>query len=526
MTVMLSYDELAMRNEELEITVAEYLEETNQLNKQKEKMKGLLNSLPDAVLAVNKNYHIVQINQPAAKLLNMSKESLIGKKYFNIIYGQDHPIEECPLVIAQKTLKPNSKEISIPNIRGTFVCSAALILDTQSKLKGYSLTLRDVTESKRRERQLEHDHKMEAISILSRSVGHELNNLLMGIQGTVSLALAEMDESLPVVQKMRRAEEFVGRGKELTKQLLGFSTGGEYEFKPVDVHTLVEKSLKIFGFARKDVSVFKRLQNNIWRIQVDEGQIEQVLLNLYSNACEAMPKGGELNIAAENVVFDKDFADFFGVGEGRYVKLSITDTGVGMDQVTQDNIFEPFFTSKGKGIGLGLVFSNRIVTNHQGIISVYSAKGHGTTFNIYLPASQKSGEPIKKSKESVQKGTGTILLVDDEKMVLEVGEEMLQEMGYNVLAASSGREALGVYKQNQDKIALVILDMIMPGMGGSEVFDRIKAMNSDVKVLLASGYGVTTQITDILDRGCCGFMQKPFNMGRLSHKIKNVLDEK
>ena len=526
MTVMLSYEELVERNVELEKNSALFMEKSGQLMKKKEQMENLLHSLTDAVLAIDTNYNIVQTNRSAEEFFNMSQEKLVGRKYFKVVYGQDEPIEGCPLVIAKKTLKPHSKEIRIPKIGGQSICSAALVLDPKGKLRGYSLTLRDVAELKRRERQLEREHKMEAITMLSRSVGHELNNLLMGIQGTVSLALAETKDTLPVVKRMQQMEQFVKRGQELTKQLLGFSQGGEYDTRSTDVNGLIEESVSAFDFKQKEVQVIKRLHDNTWQIQVDKGQIEQVLLNLYSNAWQAMPNGGELNISTENVIFDEDYAEFFGVDKGRYVKLSVTDTGEGMDQATQDVIFEPFFTTKCKGTGLGLAFSNRIVTNHGGIISVYSAKGHGTTFNVYLPAAENNEEQIERYEDKVLKGTGIILLVDDEKMILDVGEEMLQEMGYDVLAANSGKEALRAYRENQDKIALVILDMIMPGMGGGEVFERIKEMNPNVKVLLASGYSLTSQITDILDRGCGGFMQKPFNMSRLSKKIRDVLDEK
>jgi len=525
MTVMLSYEELEAKNEKLGKNAVGLLEQRDHVIQEKEALENVLNGLTDSVLVVDDDYNVVSGNRSALETFNLSRENLVEKKYYNLIYGQDQPIDGCPLVATQKTLKPHSLEISLPNTRGTCTCSTALIVDGRRKLQGYSLVLRDITEFKRQERELERAHKMEAVSILSRSIAHELNELLMGVQGTASLVLAEIDNRHPVCEKLKRIERYIQRGHELTKQLLGFSAGGEYDTKPIDLNKLVEKSAKRFGSKIKEATIIKRLQADAWWGQVDAGQIEQVLLNIYLNAWQAMEDGGELNIETENVVFDEDYADFFGVDQGKYVKISVTDSGVGMDQTTQDSIFEPFFTTKGSGTGLGLAFANRIVTNHGGIISVYSEKGHGTAVNVYLPAAGKTAIESKEVEDNVWMGTETILLVDDEKMILEVGQEMLKEMGYDVLAAGSGREALDVYRNNQDKIALVILDMIMPGMGGGQVYDRLKEMDSDVKVLLASGYGVTSRITEILDRGCRGFMQKPFNMARLSQKTRDVLDE-
>lgn len=525
MTVMLSYEELETENEKLKNSVAVLTAQKDHIIREKETLENIFDGLTDAVLVVDDDYNVVRANRSALETFNLSTENTVGKKYYELLYAQDQPIEGCPLVATQKTLKPKSLEISLPNSRGTCTCSTALIVAARGKLQGYSLVLRDITESKRLERERERTHKMEAVSILSRSIAHELNELFMGVQGTASLALAEIDNRRPMSEKLKRIEGYIQRGHELTKQLLGFSAGSEYDTKPIDLNTLVEKSVKRFGSKIKDATIIKRLQAQAWWGQVDAGQIEQVLFNIYLNAWQAMEDAGEMNIETENVVFDEDYADFFGLDPGRYVRISVTDGGVGMDQTTQESVFEPFFTTKGSGTGLGLAFANRIVTNHGGIITLYSEKGYGTTVNVYLPAAGKTTLESDAGQDNILTGAETILLVDDEKMILEVAQEMLKELGYDVLAVGSGSEALDLYRNNQDKIELVILDMVMPAMGGGQVYDRLKEMNSDVKVLLASGYGVTSQITDILDRGCRGFMQKPFNMARLSQKIRSVLDE-
>jgi len=210
---------------------------------------------------------------------------------------------------------------------------------------------------------------------------------------------------------------------------------------------------------------------------------------------------------------------------GKYVLLTVRDTGIGMDKRTMERIFEPFFTTKemGRGTGLGLASVYGIIKAHGGYIDVSSKKGHGTTFEIYLPASEKKVIEEKEVPVEVLKGTETVLLVDDEDTVIEVGEQMLSKLGYKVLLARGGREALELYKKNQDKINMVLLDMIMPDMGGGETYDRIKETNPDIRVLLSSGYGIDGQATEILERGCDGFIQKPFNIEQLSQSIRNYL---
>jgi len=264
-------------------------------------------------------------------------------------------------------------------------------------------------------------------------------------------------------------------------------------------------------------------------VEVDQAQIEQVLLNLYVNAWQAMPNGGDLYVETSNVVLDENYARLFGVSPGNYVKISVTDTGIGMDKATQQRIFDPFFTTKEmvRGTGLGLSSAYGIIKNHGGIINVYSEKDEGTTFNIYLPASEKEiAVREERLADEILKGTETVLLVDDEDMIVDVGEEMLKEMGYKVLVARGGKEAVEVYAKRKEEIDLVILDMIMPDMGGGEAYDRMKEKNPKVRVILSSGYSIDGQATEILERGCDAFIQKPFNIKEMSGKIREILEKK
>ena len=241
-----------------------------------------------------------------------------------------------------------------------------------------------------------------------------------------------------------------------------------------------------------------------------------------------MPGGGDLFLKTINVT-DKDITGkAYKVQSGNYVFLSVRDTGCGMDKETRERVFEPFFTTKGlaSGTGLGMASAYGIIKGHGGYIDVDSKKGKGTTFNIYLPATEEVIEQKKVLSDELVKGKGTVLLVDDEKMFLEVGEEQLNHLGYEVLLAENGREALELYKKNQDKIDLVLLDMVMPVMGGGEAFDRMKEINTNVKVLLSSGYSLEGEAKEILERGCDAFIQKPFKMEQLSQKLRGMLDKK
>jgi CheY-like chemotaxis protein len=268
-------------------------------------------------------------------------------------------------------------------------------------------------------------------------------------------------------------------------------------------------------------------QKNIWTVKVDQGQIEQVLLNLFVNALQAMPGGGDLYLETKNVILSENDAKLFLLPEGRYIVISIKDKGVGMDEATRARIFEPFFTTKKmgqeRGTGLGLASAYGIIKGHNGIIDVISEKGHGSTFSIYLPAAEEELVAEKKSPGRIEKGNETILLIDDEHTVINVTSEILRTLGYNVLVAKSGSVAIDIYKEKQKEIDLVILDMIMPVMSGDDTFDALKAINPQVKVILSSGYSIDGQATKIMEKGCCCFIQKPYKIADISNKIREAL---
>jgi signal transduction histidine kinase/CheY-like chemotaxis protein len=376
------------------------------------------------------------------------------------------------------------------------------------------------------EKQLLQTQKLEAVGTLAGGVAHDFNNLLTTIMGNVALIQMKYALPSPVREKMRTIEDMVQRGSDLTRQLLGFAKGGKYEVLTTDFNALVLESLGMFGRTHKEVTISTNLSPDLFSVDVDRSQIHQVLLNIFINAAQAMPGGGKLFVRSENEAIIEPHIHSDISTPGAYVKISITDTGHGMNAQTMQRIFDPFFTTKpvGKGTGLGLASAYGIIKNHGGFINVYSEKGEGTTFSIFLPASHKQIAEAQDTPRAYLTGKETILVVDDEPIILSVTEDLLEGLGYRVLTASNGLEALASFEEHTTSVDMVILDRILPDIGGGEIFDRLRQIDPKLKILLASGYSIDGQARTILERGCNGFIQKPYRLDRLSRKIREVLD--
>lgn len=385
----------------------------------------------------------------------------------------------------------------------------------------------DITDRKQLETQLQQIRKMEAIGTLAGGIAHDFNNLLMAVQGNVSYLLYDMDPTHPHYKSLKNIEKQVRSGAKLTSQILGYARKGKHEIKPIDLNGLVEEISETFSRTRKDITIERQLAQDLYPIEGDQSQIEQILLNLYANAADAMPSGGNLVLKTMNATH-KDFkGKQYDPKPGAYVLLAVTDNGTGMDEKTKERIFEPFFTTKelGRGTGLGLASVYGVVKGHGGYIDVESRKNLGTTFSVYLPSSKKRTYRSIKETELAFRGNEMILLVDDEEMVLEIAAQLLRKLGYGVLEAGGGREAVDIFMQRKQEIDLVILDMVMPGMGAGDVYDHIKDIDPDVKVLLSSGYNMDGQASEILARGCDGFIQKPYSINELSKKLRDILSK-
>lgn len=403
--------------------------------------------------------------------------------------------------------------------------SASRYDDLNGNPSGILVIIRDISEKKKLQIQLQQAQKMEAIGTLAGGIAHDFNNLLMGIQGNASLMLMQIDKHDRFYDKLKNIEDQVQSGSKLTRQLLGYARQGRYEIKPINLNEVVGEIAETFGRTKKEISLHLKLGENLLGIEADRTQIEQVFLNLCVNAWQAMPGGGELFIETRNTHHERMQGKVYSVKPGTYVLLTVRDTGIGMDPGTLERIFEPFFTTKemGHGTGLGLASVYGIVKGHGGYIDVESKAGEGSTFKIYFPASSRSMATQKDVVENVGQGSGTILLVEDEDAVANVAHELLETLGYKTLVARDGKSAIATYKEMREEIDLVLLDMVMPGMSGGEVFNRLKEINSDVRVLLSSGYSLTGEAQAILDRGCHGFIQKPYRISTLTKAISGIL---
>jgi CheY-like chemotaxis protein len=335
-----------------------------------------------------------------------------------------------------------------------------------------------------------------------------------------------MKASDPNLEHLHAIEKHIKSATDLTRQLLGTARGGKYNPKPTDLNDLVKGSASMFGRTRKEITIKTDLNALPVIAEVDKQQLEQVLLNMYVNSWQAMPHGGDLFIKTSLKSIDDTFYENYKIPAGNYAKISITDTGIGMDDSVCHQIFDPFFTTKEKerGTGLGLASAYGIIKNHDGFINVYSEIGHGTTFTIYLPLSDRQPLEDEPQNSSILKGAETILLVDDEELILEVGKSMLSEIGYEVITCKGGIQAIDALLSEQYRIDMVLLDLIMPGMDGNATFDKIREISPNMPVILSSGYSINDLATGIMNKGCNGFIQKPFNLSELSQKIRLVLD--
>jgi PAS domain S-box-containing protein len=531
--------ELKETNRQLEAEIVERIQTAEALKESEEKYRSILENIEDGYWEVDIAGNYTFFNEAMCRILRYPKDELTGmnnRKYmdkenakkvlktFNNVYHTGISTR----ALDWKLIRKDGSECFVETM-------VSLMKDPDGQPTGFRGIARDITQRKLAERdkkrlaaQMQQVERMESLGTLAGGVAHDFNNLLMGIQGRTSLMMIDDNFSHRHLEHLQSIEEYVISATDLTKQLLGFAMGGKYEVKPSNLNELVKNSSEMFGRTKKEITIHSKSQDNIWPVEIDRGQIDQVLLNLYVNAWHSMPGSGDLYLETENMILDEQYVEAYQKDPGRYVKIAITDTGIGMDKATQAKIFEPFFTTKemGRGTGLGLASVYGIINNHDGFISVYSEKGLGTTFNIFLPISGKEVIEEKRPSDDILEGTETVLIVDDEQMIIDVSKSLLAKMGYNVLVAREGKEALEIYKAYQQEIDLIILDMIMPNMAGSKTFDQLKEINPNIKVLLSSGYSIDGLATEILERGCNGFIQKPFNIKSLSQKLREILDKK
>ena len=558
---------------EIDETAAAFSQMKVSLQTSEKKYRRIFENIQDIYFECTIEGEILEISPSVEALICQDRKELIGTKLMQLYKNADDHQRFLSKILAdgavsdwEITMENKQGKIAYGSVTATLKRNAAgdaekiigslrIITDRKKaelRLRRYQDQLEDLVEERtqdlqksneqlrnemetrkekeealgRSQERLHQIQRLEGIGTLAGGVAHDFNNLLMGIQGNISLMMLRTGPSEYNYKKLKSIESCVISGTKLTQQLLGFARGGKYMAKSLDFNQIVMDTARMFGRTRKDIRIEENIEHDLWAVIADKNQIEQVLLNIYINAWQAMPDGGTLLIDAQNIVLDASFLKAFDIRPGRYVRISITDTGIGIDPEIQARIFEPFFTTKGmgRGTGLGLASAYGIIKNHDGAIDFVSRPGKGTSFYIYLPASGDNVETEPALSEIISQGTETLLLIDDEEVVLQVGKPMLESLGYKVMSASDGKTAMEIFRRFFEKIDLVILDVIMPGMSGGAIFDELKNINPQVQVLLASGHSLSGRAEEILSRGCVGFIQKPFSLEQVSVKLRDIFD--
>ncbi len=404
------------------------------------------------------------------------------------------------------------------------------VLDSRGKIINFVAVKRDITEQLALSRQLLQAQKMEAIGTLAGGIAHDFNNLLQVMLGYSELLLADKRKDDSEYGDLSKILQSARSGAELVQRLLTFSRKVEPKPIPLNLNRQIRQVKKLLGRTiPKMIDIQMDLSDDLTEISVDPTQMEQVLMNLAVNARDAMPDGGKLTFGTKNVTLDEEYCGIHSEAKpGKYVLLTVSDTGHGMYKETIDHIFEPFYTTKelGRGTGLGLAMVYGIVKQHGGYITCYSEVEHGTTFNVYFPALESEVEPdIENTSVMPAFGTETILLVDDEELVRDLGARILGKAGYQVLTATNGKEALDLFEKERGQLSLVILDLIMPVMGGKECLKELLKIDPQAKVLIASGFSADASTKESVGMGVRGFVSKPFRMKELLRQVRKVLDE-
>lgn len=499
------------------------------LAESEERYRRLFETASDGIVLLEKREgKIVNANPAAEILLGCSKEECIGKSIQDL--GVSLDMSDFPMIIQtlEKSGMLNYTDIRVKTKSGPDIYTDIYMVD---RAKLAQCNIREITERKKLEAQLREAQKMEAVGLLAGGIAHDFNNILSAIVGYGSLLQTKMNSDDPLRENVDQILVSADRAAEVTHSLLAFSRKQVINLKPFNINAMLERFKKLLSrLIGEDIELRTNFTDTDVFIMADAGQIEQVLLNLATNARDAMPHGGHLTLDTQLVELDDTFIRVHGYGEPRmFAVISVSDTGVGMDKETIDKIFEPFFTTKeaGKGTGLGLALAYGIIKQHNGYITVYSEPEKGTTFRIYLPAVKSSEEVIVKTviEPPPSHGNETILVAEDDSALRNLFSTVLQEYGYKVILAKDGEDAIKKFADNKDKIQLIMLDMIMPKKSGKEVYDRIRKMRPDMKTLFSSGYTADRIDKDGMRKEGFDFIMKPVSPKDLLKKIREVLDK-
>lgn len=514
----------------LDITARKHAQEA--LTESQERFRKLAELLPETIYEMDADGKLTFVNRNAFDHFGYDQEDFDrGINGFELVAPEDRA-----RALKNAARIMSGEQIGLTEYRllrkdgSTF---PAIMHSTAKVVDGKSVGLRgvviDMTETKKLESQLRQAHKMEAVGTLAGGIAHDFNNLLQAVQGYAELLLLKKTEAEPDYQILMEISRAARRGGELTRQLLAFSRKVESRLQPLDLNrTVNEVRLLLERTIPKMIRIDLHLMGNLHWIKADPSQVEQIMMNLAVNARDAMPEGGTLTIETRNVIVtEEDCSSQPELTPGSHVLLTVSDTGLGIEKTTLEHIFDPFFTTKevGKGTGLGLAMVYGIVKNHRGAILCSSDPGAGTAFKIYFPAIERPEVTprIVPAATEPPRGSETILLVDDDDAVRELGEETLQMFGYTVITAPDGASALHIYGKERDHIDLIILDLIMPEMGGTQCLQELLGMDPQARVIIASGCAVAREIEQVTKSGAKAFINKPYDIQQMLTAVRRVL---
>ncbi|MBN1165075.1 MAG: transporter substrate-binding domain-containing protein [Candidatus Krumholzibacteriota bacterium] len=520
--------ELSRERDKLENEIRERRETERLLRLSEGKYRLLFDSSPQAVIILDQGGRIREINKTAEEMTWICWKEGIGKKIssWNAFAGESGRIvKKIDKVNRGESVKPFEISIQLGRSGETrrLLIDLALLKDIRETQVIQMIAL-DVTEKVLLEEHLRKVQKMEAVGTLAGGIAHDFNNLLTGVLGYSNMLKLSYDPEHEVYKAADVIEEAAERASRLTNQLLGFARMGKNQNISMDVCRIVEEVISILECTLdKNIRITMKSAQGPLFVSGDPHQLQQVMVNLALNSRDAMPGGGEIVFETGPVELDgEDCRDHPDARPGTYMCLSVTDTGEGIPEEIKDRIFEPFFSSRKQGerSGMGLAMAYGTVKNHGGFISVESESGRGTRMNVYLPLS--AVDPLAEGEEASSlpaEGTGTVMIVDDEDIVLKTSRSMLEKLGYEVRAFSQGREAVEYFKEHHQKVDLVVLDMIMPGMDGAECFREMKKIDPGITAILSTGYGLNDRAREIIGGGMAGFVQKPYLISNLAKAV-------
>jgi len=519
--------ELEMQNEELRNARLE-------IEESRRKYFDLYDFAPIGYFTCDEKMDCIRdANLACAALLGMERSKIAGKRLQRFIAPESQDTLYFHRQQVLETREKHACELRLAKVAGSpgyGLLESIAVEDDKSRITQVRSALIDITERKQTEETLQQSQKMESIGTLAGGVAHEFNNILGGIIGYTELAKDDLPESSSVRDMLVEVLKLGKRAKDVVGQILSYSRKGNKERKPINPFLLIKEELKVIrATIPSTIEIVEELDEHAGLIMGDQTQIKQTGMNLFMNAAHAMEaSGGKLGIGLLSVVLDaEDVKSHPDLDPGEYIKITVSDTGTGIDPEIIDQIFDPFFTTKGvgKGTGMGLAVVNGIVKDHGGSISVSSVLGKGTTFTIFLPKTVKVLED-QQQVEDLQTGTENILIVDDEEFLVIMAKKMLQRLGYTVTAMTSSLETLDLFKKNPQRYDLIITDLTMPHLTGDRLAAEIIAVRPEIPVVLATGYADAVDSEKVKQSGIKAFIPKPFEMQDLAKTIRLILDEK